>query len=133
MAEQITIDFTKPLPSPCHGAELDPKERRVLDLIRTGRDSARQARELAELIGEGEVTTRRIVKHLVEHHNVLIVSSTTKPAGYYFPVDRAEQRAGVRQLINRIRSMRARLNEMDREASEKIFGQRNYLDDLEAS
>ncbi len=133
MAEQITIDFNKALPSPCHGAELEAKERQVMDLIRTGRANARQAAEIAELIGEGEVTARRIVKHLVEHHNVLIVSSTTKPAGYYFPVDAQEQRAGARQLINRIRSMRARLNEMDREAAEKIFGQRNYLDDLEAS
>ncbi len=128
--EQIKIDFSKPLPSPVHGAELQPEDRRVLELIRTGRENARQAREIAGLIGEGEVTTRRIIKHLVEHHNVLIVSSTTKPAGYYFPVDRNEQRAGARQLINRIRSMRARLNEMDREAAEKIFGQRNYLDTL---
>jgi hypothetical protein len=28
--------------------------------------------------------------------------------------------------------MAIRLREMDREAAEKIFGQRNYLDDLEA-
>ncbi len=131
MPEQIHIDFDQPLPSPCHGAELDPKERQVLQLIRTGRGNARQARELAELIGEGEVTARRIVKHLVEHHNILIVSSTTKPAGYYFPVDMQEQKDGARQLINRIRSMRARLNEMDREAAEKIFGQQNYLDNLD--
>ena len=131
MQEQIQIDFNKPLPSPVHGAGLLPEEKRVLDLIRTGRQSARQAKVIAELVGEGEVATRRIIKHLVEHHNVLIVSSTTKPAGYYFPVDAEEQRAGARQLINRIRSMRARLNEMDREAAEKIFGQRNFLDELD--
>jgi hypothetical protein len=133
MSDQLPIDFTKPLHSPVHNLDLQPHERRVLELIRTGRENARQSRVIAELIGEGEVTTRRIVKHLVEHHNILIVSSTTKPAGYYFPVDMEEQRAGAQQIINRIRSLRARLDEMDREAAEKIFGQRNYLDDLEAS
>ena len=133
MADQIQIDFTKPLPSPVHRIELQPQERRVLELIRTGRPNARQAREIAELIGEGEVTARRIVKHLVENHNVLIVSSTTKPAGYYFPTGPEEQRAGARQLIGRIRSMAKRLKEIDRESAEKIFGQTNYLDDLEAS
>lgn len=105
----------------------------MLSLIRSGRRNAIQAKEIAAHTGLGEVTARRLVKHLIEQHNTLIVSSTTKPAGYYYPVDRQEQRAGAQQLINRIRSMRARLNEMDREASEKIFKQENYLDDLEAS
>lgn len=131
MTDQILIDFNKPLPSPVHGADLQPEEKRVLDLIRTGRCNARQAREIAELVGTGEVTARRIIKHLVEHHNVLIVSSTTKPAGYFYPVDAEEQRAGSQQIINRIRSMAKRLREMDRETAEKIFGQRNYIDDLD--
>ena len=131
MSDQIQIDFSKPLTSPVHRVELLPEERRVLELIRTGRSNARQARDIAELVGMGEVTTRRIIKHLIEHHNVLIVSSTTKPAGYYYPLNAQEQRAGAMQLINRLRSIRARLTEVDRQAAEKIFGQRNYLDELD--
>lgn len=129
MAEQHRIDWDKPIPSPVHGAELDPNERLVLQLIRTGRENARQARELAELIGEGEVTTRRIVKHLVEIHGVLIVSATTPPAGFFLPRTEAECDAGINQLIHRIRSLALRLKKVKRESYEKLF-QTSFLEGL---
>lgn len=129
MTDQILIDFDKRLPSPCHGTDLDPKELLVLQLIRAGRSNARQARELAELIGEGEVTARRIVKHLVEWHGVFIVSATTPPAGYYRPQNEAECDAGVNQLIHRIRSLAFRLKKMKRQAYEQLF-QTNFLETL---
>lgn len=131
MAEQIKIDFNKPLPSPCHGENLLPEERKVLILIRSGRANARQADELAELTGMKNIEVRQIVRHLRLHHNVLIMSATSKPAGYYLAVNAEESRAGIRQIVNRIRALRELLDEMDRQTAEKIFGQRNYLDDLE--
>ncbi len=131
MAEQIIIDFNKPLPSPIHGEDLQPDERRVLELIRSGRAGARQAREISELTGIGDVTVRSIIAHLVNAHKILIVSATSKPAGYYFPVNDEESDAGAEQLVHRIRALAMRLKNVKRQTYEKIFGQTNYLDELD--
>ncbi len=131
MAEQIIIDFNKALPSPVHGEDLQPEERRVLELIRSGRAGARQAREISELTGIGDVTVRSIIAHLVNAHKILIVSATSKPAGYYFPVNDEESDAGAEQLVHRIRALAMRLKNVKRQTYEKIFGQTNYLDELD--
>lgn len=132
MSDQIVIDFNKPLPDPVHGEQLQPEERRILELIRPGRAAARQVAEIAGLCGVKDIEVRQIVRHLRIHHNVLIASATSKPAGYYIATNEAESRAGIRQIVNRIRALRELLDEMDRQTAEKIFGQRNYLDELKA-
>ncbi len=131
MPQQIVIDFSKALPSPVHGEDLQPEERRVLELIRSGRAGARQAREISELTGIGDVTVRSIIAHLVNAHKILIVSATSKPAGYYFPVNDEESDAGAEQLVHRIRALAMRLKNVKRQTYEKIFGQTNYLDELD--
>ena len=139
MAEQIKIDFNKPLApsihsgqaSPVHGDQLLDEERRIMALIRAGRSNARQAREISELTGLRDVEVRALIAHLINIHKVLIVSATSKPAGYYFPVNEDESDAGAEQLVHRIRALAIRLKNVKRQTYEKIFGQTNYLDELD--
>ena len=69
------------------------------------------------------VKVRQVVKELVEDRNILIVSATGRPAGYYVPTTTEEFRQGVGQLVNRVRSLAGRIRAMDRRAYEEIFGQ----------
>ncbi len=131
MSEQIKIDFSAPLPSPVHGEQLHQEERAVLALIRSGRANARQAREISELTGITNVEVRSIIAHLINVHKILIVSATSKPAGFFFPVNEDESDAGAKQLVNRIRALAIRLKNVKRQTYEKIFGQSNYLDELD--
>ncbi len=103
-------------------------EMRLLELLRHGRQSARSVSFLSEQTGLSSVEVRRIVKHLVEEHNIMIVSAVGSPAGYYYPVTNEEYMAGVKQLENRIISLAKRLRAINRQAYERIFGQMRIED-----
>jgi hypothetical protein len=121
---QFQIDFEK---SP-FGRDLTHEEQRILSLLRRGRENANSVKWLASMVGVSQVRLRATVKHLVEHHGYLICSSTGKNPGFYYPQDSKEYKAGVKQYINRIRSLAKRIRAMDKEAYEEIFGQTNILD-----
>jgi len=115
MPDQLSLDFDRPA--------LTEEQKQILSLLRKGRKNAIREKALSAMTGISGVRVRQIIKHLTEHHGVLVVSSTANPPGFYFPETREEYRAGVAQYVNRIRSLAVRLRAMDREAYESLFGQ----------
>ena len=113
--DQLSFDFDRPA--------LTEEQKLILGLLRKGRKNAVREKTLSAMTGISGVRVRQIIKHLTEHHGILVVSSTANPPGFYFPETREEYRAGVAQYVNRIRSLAGRLRAMDREAYESLFGQ----------
>jgi hypothetical protein len=115
MPDQLSLDFDRPA--------LTEEQELIFNLLRKGRKNAIREKTLSAMTGISGVRVRQIIKHLTEHHGILVVSSTANPPGFYFPETREEYRAGVAQYVNRIRSLAGRLRAMDREAYESLFGQ----------
>ena len=113
--EQLSFDFNRP--------SMTEEQKLICSLLRKGRKNAIREKTLSATTGISGVRVRQIIKHLTEHHGILVVSSTANPPGFYFPETREEYRAGVTQYVNRIRSLAGRLKAMDREAYESLFGQ----------
>jgi hypothetical protein len=113
---QTTLEYTR-------------EELVILGLLQHGRQSATSVDTLADYAGVSSLRVRQVVKHLTEEHGHLIVSSTGKPSGYFFPQDESEFKAGIKQYIHRIRSLARRIKAMDREAYEEIFGQSKFFED----
>lgn len=113
--EQLPLDFDRPA--------LTEEQKLIFSLLRKGRKNAIREKTLTAMTGISGVRVRQIIKHLTEHHDILVVSSTANPPGFYFPETKEEYRAGVKQYISRIRSLAGRLRAMDREAYESLFGQ----------
>jgi len=115
MPEQMQLDFDR---SPV----LNPEERRVYGLLSRGRESAIREKTLTTITGISGVRIRTIIKHLIEDHGIMIVSSTANPPGFYLPENRDEYRQGVVQLVHRIASLARRVRAMDRQYYEQILG-----------
>ncbi len=113
MPEQLGL-FDRP--------DLSEEERAVYLLIRRGRPHAVSVRSIRAVTGMDDVRVRKLVKHLIEEHGVLICSATRQPVGYYLPETEDEYKAGAAQIVSRIRSLARRLRAVDRAAFETIFG-----------
>jgi hypothetical protein len=112
MGEQIQIDF-----------ELSDTERKILSLLRRGRENAISERVLSELTGIPGVEVRAIIRHLIMEHNVLIASSVSKPAGFYIAETEDEIKEATRSLRHRGIKILMRAAKLQRISLEEIFNQ----------
>jgi len=114
MPEQGMLDFGGPV--------LTEEQRLIHSLLCKGRANARSVKCLSLATGINGVRVRQIIKHLVEEHAILVVSSTANPPGFFFPETKEEYGAGVGQLVHRIVSLARRLRALDIEFYEQILG-----------
>ena len=118
MAEQLGINFD--------ADDLNEVEWQIKSLIKRGRENAVSVKRLMEITGLGNGQVRETVRHLINEHNILICSATSKPAGYYFPLTPDEKDAGTKQIESRIIELARRLRAMNRAAYERLYSQLRF-------
>lgn len=131
MTDQLPIEFNAPQPSgfpplKLRGGEgelCSVAERRILDLLPSGRENAISMPRLAELVCVSTRELQSLIQHLINDHGIMIASATGKNHGYFYPETAEEYRAAVDQLKHRIISLARRIRAIDRTAYEEIFGQ----------
>lgn len=88
-----------------------------------GRDQAISMAALAERVGLSTRDVQHYIKHLIEHHGVLIGSATGKPHGYYLITEPSEVHAAIAQLQHRLISLAVRIARLNKTSVEVVFGQ----------
>lgn len=86
-------------------------ERRLLELLGVGRETARPASELAELMGIDKRTLRHLIRSLVERYKVPVIGVRMgERRGYFIAGTIEELIDGARTFYSQIRQEQKRLD-----------------------
>jgi len=104
------------------------EESLVFSLLLRGRQNARGADLLAELTGIHRRHVEKLVRRLIDTHDVFIGSSCGKPCGYYLIADPAEIEEVYASLRHRGIEVLRRAAKLKKLSLSEVFGQGNLLE-----
>lgn len=93
MIEQLNIKFD--------AAKLNPEEYDIYRHLKRGRNNAVSVSSLSSLTGMADVVIRKIIRHLIMEHNMLIASNVHQPPGFFVPETADELHIATRSLRHR--------------------------------
>lgn len=85
-------------------------EKRVLELIPTGRQRPKPAKEIAQAVSISERSVMDIIARLISKYRVPIIGERGDNHGYYIPANETERLEGLQALRNQTTEQTNRLN-----------------------